>query len=305
LQHIHLPSAEGGYCEHCGQRTAPSYGSRTGASNRVGIAISILLHLLALGFYLMRDTAPDRKAPPPDSGAMVYIAPMHDQPAPSQPKPVQVAKAEAKAEPKVKPKVKPPRPPAASKKKRAETAPDKPAVTAQFVPPAVSPMANPPPLEDMESRIAARRKQRAQASHSDSEPAEESENDRGMRIARANIASAQGSSSGSDRNESGGVFSVLNQTFHGADVKFRGWNTNFKRNWSQQVRVEQGTERDIETAIVKTMIELIRKEKPGDFVWDSHRLGRNVNLSARVPDTAELERFLLEEFFPDYRAQAR
>ncbi len=261
------------------------------------MAISILLHVLALMLFLMRDKSPEKKAPPPAGGAsMVYIAPLHDKPAPkpSPSKPPQVAKAKPPPTSRKKPPVRP-------------TEPEKPSVTAQVVPDAVSPMANPPPLEDMESRIAARRKQRAEvaASQTDNAPAEESEDARGQRIGQANIASAQGRSSGADRNDSGGVFSVLNQTYQSADVKFRGWNLNFKRNWSQQVRVEQGAELDIESAIVKKMIELIRKEKPGDFVWDSHRLGRHVNLSARLQDTAELERFLMQEFFPDYRPQAR
>jgi hypothetical protein len=151
----------------------------------------------------------------------------------------------------------------------------------------------------MAAQIAARRAQRAAAQPQAVQ--EESEEARGQRIARANIAGAQGGSSGAERNGSGGVFSIVNQTVRSAEVKFRGWNSNFKRNWSQQVRVEIGGERDIETAIVKKMIELIRKEKPGDFVWDSHRLGRHVNLSARVEDAAELQAFLLKEFFPDYR----
>ena len=173
-----------------------------------------------------------------------------------------------------------------------------------FVPPVVAPLA--PPVaqaQDMEAQIAAARQRRAQAQP----PAEheESADERGQRLAKANIAGAQGHTSGADRNDGGGVFSILNQNYHSAEVKFRGWNGNFKRNWTQQVLVEQGAELDIETAIVKKMIELIRKEKVGDFVWDSHRLGRLVNLSARVEDTAELQAFLLKEFFPTYQPHAR
>ena len=84
-------------------------------------------------------------------------------------------------------------------------------------------------------------------------------------------------------------------------MKFRGWNPNFKRRWLQQVTVEQGTEPDIETAIVNKMIELIRKEKTGDFEWDSHRLQRVVTMSARPKDTAELQAFLFKEMFPEYK----
>jgi hypothetical protein len=79
-----------------------------------------------------------------------------------------------------------------------------------------------------------------------------------------------------DANESGGVFSISNKTFHSMDLKFRGWNPNFKRRWLTSVTVEQGSEPDVETAVVKKMIELIRKEKTGDFEWDSHRLTNKV-----------------------------
>ena len=65
--------------------------------------------------------------------------------------------------------------------------------------------------------------------------------------------------------------------------------------------MELGGEKDIETAIIKKMVELIRKEKTGDFDWDSHRLQRVVRMSARVQDTAELEAFLFKEMFPEYR----
>ena len=45
------------------------------------------------------------------------------------------------------------------------------------------------------------------------------------------------------------------------------------------------------------MIELIRTHYPGDFSWESRRLGRVVTLSARPQDSQELEAFLKKEFF--------
>jgi hypothetical protein len=88
------------------------------------------------------------------------------------------------------------------------------------------------------------------------------------------------------------------------DLKFRGWNPNFKRRWLTSVTVEQGSDPDIETAVVRKMIELIRREKTGDFEWDSHRLGKVITMSAREKDTAELQAFLMKEMFPEYRAPA-
>jgi hypothetical protein len=65
--------------------------------------------------------------------------------------------------------------------------------------------------------------------------------------------------------------------------------------------VERNGEPDIETAIVKKMIELIRKEKQGDFEWESHRLGKVVTMSARPKDEKELMDFLFKEMFPEYK----
>lgn len=263
-------------------------------SQKVGIGVSILFHIVLLVFFLLRTDKVTKAPPPARENAMVYVAPMSVLPptpktppmpkTPPTPKPTQVAKsrpAPAKAAPKV-----------------AVTRPQPPKLEV-FTPPVKALTPPPPQVQSMEEMIAARRAARGET-QPQSQP-EESENDRAMRVAKANIAAAQGKNSGDDRNDSGGVFSITNQTYHSADVKFRGWNGNFKRRWLQQITVEQGSEKDLETAIVKKMIELIRKEKPGDFVWESQRLGRNVNLSARPEDQAELEAFLIKEFFPNYK----
>jgi hypothetical protein len=47
------------------------------------------------------------------------------------------------------------------------------------------------------------------------------------------------------------------------------------------------------------MISIIRRYENEDFVWESHRLGRNITLSARAQDTRDLENFMLREFFDD------
>jgi outer membrane biosynthesis protein TonB len=156
----------------------------------------------------------------------------------------------------------------------------------------------PAPEMDMSAAIEARRRARGAAS---AQPAEESDEARGTRNALANIAAINGRGR-DDSNQSGGIFSVANKTFHSMDLKFRGWNPAFKRRWLTAVTVEQGSEPDVETAVVKKMIELIRREKTGDFEWDSHRLGRVVTMSARVQDTAQLQAFLFKEMFPEYKA---
>ena len=271
---------------------------------QIGIAVSVALHVLLLVFLLTRHE-PIRIIPPSKpEGAMIYISPVTPtakaitKPEPAKPnKPTPVTKV-AKSTPA------PPR----KQQARAVVTPTPAAPQKQevVVPPAPSPVnAPPPPQMDMSQKIAQRQAARAaeqakDANTTDGQTAAETDDQRANRIARANIAGAQGATSG-QKDDGGGVFSIVNKTYLSADIKFRGWNTNFKRTWSQQVTVERGPYPDIETAIIKKMVELIRHEKPGDFVWESHRLGRNVNLSARVADQPELEAFLMKEFFPEYK----
>jgi type IV secretory pathway VirB10-like protein len=288
--HSHFSPEDNGICATCGQPlpadVVSTYGRR--GPNRTGLAITVLLHLLLIAIYLFQPKKTEKHAPPPAGGTMVYVAPLP----PGKPKP----KAQQQQAPKKTPKT--PSPPVQIKRlPNTITLPkEKPVEVVKAEPKPVTPPAEP----DLQSYIEARRKARGAPSPSD-QPAEESEDARANRIAMANIAAANGRSRGDDRNETGGVFSISNKTFHSADLKFRGWNPNFKRRWLTQLTVEQGTEVDVETAIVKKMIELIRKEKTGEFQWDSQRLQRVVTMSARPQDTAELQAFLFKEMFPDYR----
>ena len=284
-------SADSEYCQTCGQKLPQAregYGDwdRKPGSNRIGIGISIALHLIGVLYYFFRPVEPAHHAAPPAGGQMVYISPLPEKKLKQQPKKNEQSKAS---------KPPPPRkqvaaitPPAAERPK-LET----------FVPPLQAKM-QPPPEADMSEMIAKRRAARQAENPQPAQPAEESANDRALRIAKANIAGAQGRTSGADRDDTGGVFQV-NKTFHSADVKFRGWNTNFKRRWLQEIHVEQGAEQDIETAVVKEMVKIIRKEKPGDFEWESQRLGKVVTMSARKEDEKELIAFLMKEMFPEYR----
>ena len=288
-------------CAHCGQALpvyVSSYGKR--GPSRMGLAITLLLHLLLVAIYLLQPN-PERHAPAPAGATMVYITPLP----PGEPKPKQQPQQQA---PKQAPKTAPKTPPVQVKRlPNTITLPNEKSVEkpVKVVEAEAKPVTTPPPPEmDMQAYIDARRKARGATQPSEA-VAEESENARANRIAMANIASANGRSRGDDRNETGGVFTLSHQTFNSAELKFRGWNPNFKRRWLQQLTVERGSEADIETAIVKKMIELIRKEKSGDFEWDSHRLQRVVKMSARVQDTAELQAFLFKEMFPQYRANPR
>ena len=289
----HILNAHSGYCETCGQRlpeAGENYGAwdRKSKSNRVGIGISIALHLLGVLYYLFAPSPKPVMPTKAKGGQMVYIQPLEKTPTPT-PKPQQKKQETAKAS-------KPP-PPRKQVVTRETPAAVKPKLET-YVPPVQATM-TPPPQEDMMERIARRRAEREAANPQPAQPAVESADDRANRIAKANIGRAQGAGNGADKDDTGGIFQV-DKSFHSADVKFRGWNTNFKRRWLQQIHVEQGSERDIETAVAKEMVKIIRKEKPGDFEWDSRRLGKVVTLSARKEDEEQLIAFLLKEMFPEY-----
>jgi hypothetical protein len=298
--HPHHTHTDDDICALCGQALpgvgVSEYGRRK--TSRTGIAVTVLLHLLLIGIYFLQPNR-ERHAPPPAGAPMVYITPLPQ----GQPKKTPPQQQAPKKAPKSKPT---PKPVNVKRLPNTITLPDDkppPVQVVEQAPPTPA-KSTPPPEMDMQAYVEARRKARGAKDPSEA-PGEESENARANRIAMANIASANGRSRGDDNNESGGVFSITNKTFNRADVKFRGWNPTFKRRWLQQVTVEQGTERDIETAIVNKMIELIRKEKTGDFDWDSHRLQRVIKMSARPQDTAELQAFLFKEMFPEYKPPRR
>jgi outer membrane biosynthesis protein TonB len=293
----HILSAHSEYCETCGQRLPSAQDGfatwdRKSKNNRIGIGISIALHLLGVLYYLFAPSPKATKSAPPKGGHMVYIQPMPEK---VTPKPI--TKPTAPSKPATKPP--PPRKQVVTKETPAASKPK----LDTYVPPVQATMTPPPPPpEDLSEMLARKRAAReAQNPPAPPAPAAETESERAKRVALANIARANGAgqSSGADRDDTGGVFQV-DKSFHSAEVKFRGWNTNFKRNWLQQIHVEQGAEQDIETAVVKEMIKIIRKEKQGDFQWESRRLGKVVTLSARPEDERELAAFLLKEMFPEY-----
>jgi hypothetical protein len=287
--HAELAAHDGQRCPTCGQpwpeHKVLVYGDNK--PNRWAIAFTIGLHLLVVAIYLFKPKEKIDLNPPAKAGEMVYITP--GKPAP-QPKP--------------KPKAQPKAAKEAPRAARAYLPPNPNAITEivkpqeRIVPPEEAKLTPPPPdAPDMATLIEMRRRARGVQAQPEQE---QDAGAVGKARAMANIMGAQGRAANGERNDTGGVFQIVNQTFNSAEIKFRGFSTNFKRQWLQQVRVDQGAEKDIETAIVKRMIEMIRKEKPGDFIWESHRLGRNVPMSARKEHEKELEAFLLLEFFPNY-----
>lgn len=121
-------------------------------------------------------------------------------------------------------------------------------------------------------------------------------------VAMANIEFSMNRARGKD--DVGGLFQIRRVGYRDAEFMFYGWSERSRRNSTRLITVEQGSYADIQTAMIKKVIAIIREEKKGDFVWQSQQLGKPVTLSARPQDNKELEQFLMREFFPGHTPAA-
>ena len=163
-------------------------------------------------------------------------------------------------------------------------------------PPPVEPA---PPELDMTAMInAAREKRKLAEAAAAQENQTAQQGNRGLsaqEAAEANVKRSLQLASG--RAGTNGVFTILSKSTRTGSFAFRGWTPGAGNSWRQVIEVDAGLGGDVELALVRRMIELIRTHYTGDFSWESRRLGRVINLSARPKDTAELENFMMKEFF--------
>jgi hypothetical protein len=199
------------------------------------------------------------------------------------------------------------RPPAPRKPPPALTAPrapEKPPAVAlarpEREPPPPAGAKPAPPAADLSSYVAARRRARGESADYDptvpAPPAEGSGDPRDQIVA-ANLGLGRAPTFGDSPKAGGGVFQIRRVGYDDAEFLFRGWNREIRRNSLQVIEVRRGSNPSTEIAVVRRMIQIIRDSTDGDFLWISHRLGRELTLSARPEDTAGLESFLMQEFF--------
>jgi hypothetical protein len=96
-----------------------------------------------------------------------------------------------------------------------------------------------------------------------------------------------------------GIFQITRMGARSAQFLFRAWRMDSSNTRREVVEVTAGPDVDIQRAVARKMIELIREYHKGDFNWESYRLGRVVTLSSRLEDSKGLEDFLIREFFYD------
>lgn len=239
------------------------------------------------GSLAVRIAPPPRAAPPaPSSGSESVLPERKSAPPPPSPRREKLLTTErpaAAAIPVAPPKAAPP-----------QAAPTPPPVEVARPAPA-------PPM-DFAAMVEARRRARAPETPQnaprppDPQP-QETEQERHSRQVAANLGLNRAPSFGTNKNAGGGIFQIVTLSPEEATFHFFGWNKMIRRNSMQAMSVKRGDNPSIELAVVRRMINVIRETTTGDFTWESQRLGRDVELSARVADQQQLETFLLAEFF--------
>jgi len=195
--------------------------------------------------------------------------------------------------------------------RRAASAPPVLAVERQSRSAAIAPRpqpadaARPAAGDDLASYIEARRRGREPPSQpsapSAAAPPAESAQARQDREAAARLGFSTTPTFGSNKNLGGGMFQVRNVTLERGELAFYGWNKFINRISLQVFEVPRGSNPNSQIAVVRKIIEIIREQESNKFIWESLRLRRDVTLSARPADNAELEAFMMEEFFSDGR----
>lgn len=268
------------------------------ARTAIGIGVSALIHVLILFFVMVHpSTRDERSGEAIQMPLIAHLIPRHPVPkvTPSSavmPKPAPQPKKALRQ--KVLPR---PEKVIARKKEADSIKPDTLVLSQPPLPARESPNTTAAPTDMMGMISAARERRRAAGIATETVTANSESPKPGVNdIATANIAhSLQVQSRGHDGV--GGVFQITHKGVRNAQFLFRGWDAGRGANLRQLVEVDAGPNGDVEVAIVRKMIDLIRKHQPGEFSWDSHRLGRVIVLSARMEDSAQLEKFLKNEFF--------
>ena len=244
-------------------------------------SISVQLAPSQVASAEVAPSTPAAASQPAQSAPRAPSPPVRRRPAPTPPPPVLASPTPAPVT------VPPPQPPA-------------PPVPPAPVPKPPTPV--PPNVTDLSSYIASQRRSRGEAEPA-STPADAAAAAKAADIARrdrivaANLASVNNKNFGDGPKNSGGVFQITRVGYMDAEFTFFGWNRDISRRASQRIEVRLGDNGDIQHAVIRKMIAIIREYEVEDFTWESHRLGRNITLSARQKDNAELESFMMREFF--------
>ena len=256
----------------------------------IGLGISFCLHVLFFVFAPKRDNTQEIRVQESQGPLVVRLSPAAK---PSPPAAAQVPPAQSPSQTLTPPRPRTPLPPTmmtvpSITPQATPLLPEPPVALAPPRPPETTPAA---PTDFMSMVNANRERREAAQAAAGGRGREPSADD----IAMANIN--RNAQTLRPRDGTSGVFQILSKGHRAAQFSFRGWTNDVSNSRREVIDVDAGLNGNIELAIVRRMIALIRTHYQGNFNWDSHRLGRVVALSARVEDTAGLEEFMMREFF--------
>ena len=277
----------------------------------VWIVLSLLVHLALLLWLSPLRKVHDEFTPPP---LTAYLRPA--QPSESAPQPeAETPPPPQAARPVERVPLQPTKPPAPRPTRQVPppvialskpTVADQPAVAPAPVP--VAPKTEPPPVAqipqlttplpaetDLSAYIASRKRARGE----EAAPSEAESATRGALNSAAMKQTPSPTFAEKKRQNGYGSFRIKRRGYDYAEFDFYGWNESFGRDWSQSVDVRKGNNSDIDIAVVRGIIEIIRRSENGDFTWYSYRLGRSLTLSARARENGNLEDFIMKEFYDD------
>lgn len=263
-------------------------------SNAMGIIFTVLLHIL-FAFLWLHTQKNIPRAPIQGSSNAIKLIMIPEESSPAKP-------AAAQAQRKPKPVLPQRRTTTVTAPTIAVPLPPTPPISEPIPTPKIEtppPIAETPPapVVDMMAALNAKRAARQAQENADAQTGRApSASD----IATANINRNLATLS-TKRDGTNGVFQVLSKGTRMATFSFNGWKADRNNSWREVIEVDAGLMGDVELAIIKRMIELIRSHYKGDFTWESHKLGRIITLSARMEDNEGLEAFMLREFFDGRR----
>jgi hypothetical protein len=266
---------------------------RVRRSTTVAVIVSILVHLFVLWLAAYEHLL-DRQGSGPSNQPLTvnfyhppHSAPMETHaPPPAQPAPVPVPVRHEKTPPRKVEKTRPSQPSVMASPVPQQKGVPPPVKTPPAPEPAKAAPLDPASFPDMASYLKAMRERRGD--DGSSEPAHAASED------EARMANIQRNLQLPGTN---GVFQITRMDAHTATFSFRGWRNDYSTAHRESYQVEAKIGEDIQRAIVRKMIEIIRRYFNGDFNWESIRLGRVVVLSARLQDNDGLEDFMIQEFF--------
>jgi hypothetical protein len=251
----------------------------------IAAVVSLLLHVLALLFLIqqkLNEKPPVETQQQPITVRLNPRVPVQAEATPPISIPEPAPELPSAKIAKVKPKP-PDNPRSVQRTITAPSAPVSIPVPAPATPPVAPPVATSGPPTDMLAYVNAARERRQNAEA-------EAARINADAIARENAPAVQ-------PQGTNGIFQIISKDNRTAQISFRGWKNEFSYSRREVYAVDAGLNGNIDRAIVRKMIEIIRRYYNGDFNWESPRLGRVVVLSARIEDNDGLEDFLMQEFF--------